>query len=282
MRSPILMFPLARPPFVVSVAHRSSGGGDDKGGQELSEMARIRLIVGATMSKAAYDVFDDSAEEGFDPGTVVSVKSDPNRALVGIVSIGGKKHVSVAFRGTTANANWMQNLDVPFADMAFNVAPPEFNARVGDVVGGGGGGVRGGAGGRGVGEPGVLSCATGSAMRVHEGFQGALGRLFEKDLDGKIREKLQAYPAARKHPIIVAGHSLGGAMANLLALDLLTAGYNVELMTFGAPQVGDESFADALASFGSGGLSGALAEQCSLRCSRVTNILDPVPRALSF
>ena len=47
--------PHSPPPFtiVVSVAHRSSGGGDDKRGQHAWTVARIRLIVGATMSKAA-------------------------------------------------------------------------------------------------------------------------------------------------------------------------------------------------------------------------------------
>lgn len=44
------------------------------------------------------------------------------------------------------------------------------------------------------------------------------------------------------HCLTLTGHSLGGAIASLYALSCLRAGYFVELVTFGAPMVGDDSF----------------------------------------
>lgn len=46
--------------------------------------------------------------------------------------------------------------------------------------------------------------------------------------------------------LLVTGHSLGGAIAQLAALDLASQGYNVTLVTFGSPRVGDVQFADML------------------------------------
>lgn len=42
------------------------------------------------------------------------------------------------------------------------------------------------------------------------------------------------------------GHSLGGAIASLLALDFVRAGFTVDLVTLGAPMVGSAAFGDAL------------------------------------
>ncbi|MDF2921928.1 MAG: hypothetical protein K0R57_842 [Paenibacillaceae bacterium] len=53
---------------------------------------------------------------------------------------------------------------------------------------------------------------------------------------------------ARNKPLYIAGHSLGGALASLCALDPAVAKGRpaVKLVTFGAPRIGDGTFADAL------------------------------------
>jgi predicted lipase len=50
--------------------------------------------------------------------------------------------------------------------------------------------------------------------------------------------------------IVVTGHSLGGALAAICALDLvlsdITTGENLELITFGEPRVGNAEYAAAM------------------------------------
>jgi len=73
-------------------------------------------------------------------------------------------------------------------------------------------------------------------MRIHTGF-------LKQYL--AVRKKL--FEALHEHKgddIIVTGHSLGGALATLAALDLKSKKYNIHTVTFGAPRVGDFQFAE--------------------------------------
>jgi predicted lipase len=45
---------------------------------------------------------------------------------------------------------------------------------------------------------------------------------------------------------VLTGHSLGGALAQLAAVELAQQGYNISLMTFGSPRVGDGTFANII------------------------------------
>ncbi|KAM3127265.1 hypothetical protein pb186bvf_020633 [Paramecium bursaria] len=76
--------------------------------------------------------------------------------------------------------------------------------------------------------------------KVHSGFKDAYltlkAQVFEQfDIYRK------QYPTAQIH---VTGHSLGGAMATLLAVDIARLGFQVRLVTLGSPRVGDPSFYD--------------------------------------
>ncbi len=72
--------------------------------------------------------------------------------------------------------------------------------------------------------------------------------------------------------IHIMGHSLGGALANLLAADLARGGqHKVNLYTFGSPRVGLESFGSAMAS--RPGLEAIY---------RVYDVVDPVPMVPVF
>ncbi len=69
--------------------------------------------------------------------------------------------------------------------------------------------------------------------RVHSGFLSAYG---------SVRDRIIVNEGDK--PILVVGHSLGGAMATLYASDMVHQGYdrNVSCVTFGCPRVGDDAF----------------------------------------
>lgn len=73
--------------------------------------------------------------------------------------------------------------------------------------------------------------------QVHSGFLKA----FESVLEA-IHQKL-AEMVAGSRPIFVTGHSLGGALAILCALELSRSVYNIgQVITFGQPRVGNGDF----------------------------------------
>lgn len=61
----------------------------------------------------------------------------------------------------------------------------------------------------------------------------------------------------------VIGHSLGGAIAHFAAIELANQGYEVDLITFGSPRVGDGDF-------------GKIVQNSTKTVYRVTHNRDPV------
>lgn len=85
---------------------------------------------------------------------------------------------------------------------------------------------------------------------VHSGFNEYANTAFYKSESGEtpygvlLAEKLKENPEIR---IFLTGHSLGGAVATIEAARLLSAGVNpgqLQVVTFGAPAVGNQAFAD--------------------------------------
>lgn len=80
--------------------------------------------------------------------------------------------------------------------------------------------------------------ANGSAMgRVHEGF-ACVAR--DNPIFQRIKTHLDGLPAGDR--VLITGHSLGAALATLLASWLPTA----QLYSFGSPRVGNDAFAAAM------------------------------------
>lgn len=107
--------------------------------------------------------------------------------------------------------------------------------------------------------------ASDPAVRAHKGFT----ELYAKLRSSVVTALLRANTSARL--VVMCGHSLGGALATLAALDaasMATKGSQVHLYTFGAPQVGDGAFAE-------------LFDSRVPKAVRVVNPFDPVPRSLS-
>ena len=94
---------------------------------------------------------------------------------------------------------------------------------------------------------------------VHDGF---LNRW--KELRSEIHTHISKFTTIDQ-PLIITGHSLGGAIATLCALDLAISGLSVKLVVFGSPRVGNDDFA-------------RLVDHVLDNHIRVINWGDPVPR----
>ena len=79
---------------------------------------------------------------------------------------------------------------------------------------------------------------------IHVGFLGRYNLIVPQLLQALT----EAIPVGEKslHPIVLVGHSLGGAVATIAAYELSLAGYLViGVYTFGSPRVGNEAFSVA-------------------------------------
>jgi hypothetical protein len=79
--------------------------------------------------------------------------------------------------------------------------------------------------------------------QVHTGFLTALGTLLDRVVAEVGRQRVGA---AAQQPLLVTGHSKGGALAALAAWRLQTAaGIPTRVVTFAAPKAGNRAFRDA-------------------------------------
>jgi lipase (class 3) len=88
--------------------------------------------------------------------------------------------------------------------------------------------------------------AAGGGEEIHEGFDCAISSIAPQLLDlwHSASRAQQTDPAAPCRPLVVTGHSLGGAMAQLAAEVLFKAGAPIAAVyTFGGPRVGNEAWA---------------------------------------
>lgn len=96
--------------------------------------------------------------------------------------------------------------------------------------------------------------------QVHSGFLSSAQSVHEKFLEAQRSAK------ARKVPLFITGHSLGGAVALLGALKLITHDGVVDAVwTFGLPKVGNNSFYDAAK------------KMLGSRWHHINQTVDPIP-----
>ena len=89
-----------------------------------------------------------------------------------------------------------------------------------------------------------MGCGSVDACGLHRGFYDVYKAL----APALIQAVHLAIPGAQRAttPIVVTGHSLGGALATIAAYELAVAGYLVRgVYTFGSPRVGNAAFAAA-------------------------------------
>ncbi|KAI1385050.1 alpha/beta-hydrolase [Hypoxylon trugodes] len=107
---------------------------------------------------------------------------------------------------------------------------------------------------------------------VHMGFL-ASWRIARNVVLPALKPLREKYP---DYPVYLVGHSLGGAVAALAALELkVSSGWdNLVATTFGEPRVGNSGFAEYLDSVFELGATKQFEEQ---KYRRVTHVDDPVP-----
>ena len=107
---------------------------------------------------------------------------------------------------------------------------------------------------------------------VHSGFNTYVDTVLRSsvlDEKGRLKGVFKAVAQRTDAMLVLSGHSLGGAAATLLGQRLIDLGMPPErlcVVSFGAPAVGNEAFANAYGS--------------RLRLLRITNTADPVPGSL--
>lgn len=111
---------------------------------------------------------------------------------------------------------------------------------------------------------------------VHMGFHTAWLHTRKRILPD-LQMQMLLHPDYR---LTLVGHSLGGAVAALAALDLQARGWNPTVTTFGEPRVGNKGlvqFIDSHFSLNSTGQDHAEDDDTKLKYRRTTHVDDPVP-----
>jgi len=106
--------------------------------------------------------------------------------------------------------------------------------------------------------------------RIHHGFQGVYTR--GPNLREQAKDALQSI-IPRGKPVIIAGHSLGAALAHMLTFDAMRwypeIGVNLVMILFGAPKVGNMKWCQAFEKE---------MEKTGLSAFRVANEHDPITK----
>lgn len=101
---------------------------------------------------------------------------------------------------------------------------------------------------------------------VHQGFKDYAEVILNDDLGNNIIKELNGNPNER---LYITGHSLGGAVAIVTAVNLINNGIStdkIKVMTFGAPAVGNKGFAEEY--------------ENKINLTRVTMSGDPIKKSL--
>lgn len=109
---------------------------------------------------------------------------------------------------------------------------------------------------------------------VHSGFY-ASWQLTRPTIKKLVTAAINQNPS---YELVLVGHSLGGAVAALGALEFDSMGYKPQVTTFGEPRIGNDAFVqylDKTFHLNSSSSSTAFGKKSSFR--RVTHIGDPIP-----
>lgn len=145
-----------------------------------------------------------------------------------VIIMEGADRICIAFKGTSSSRNLSTDVKVVQTALRHVIPSQRINAsnRYSDVSQ-------------------YMRTWTYRRAKVHVGFAHA----YESVCDAIVSE-VRALVRAKKRPVLLCGHSLGGALATLCSLDLTlqewwqAEGEGVLVSTFGSPRVGNRAFRD--------------------------------------
>uniref|UniRef100_A0ACD5XEN1 Uncharacterized protein n=1 Tax=Avena sativa TaxID=4498 RepID=A0ACD5XEN1_AVESA len=157
----------------------------------------------------------------------------------------GRRDVLVSFRGTVTPAEWLANLMSSMEPARLDPCDPRPDVKV---------------------ESGFLSLYTSADKTCRFGGAGSCREQL-------LREVSRLIHSGDSHSsdtsVTLAGHSMGGALATLLAYDLAELGLNraapITVFSFGGPRVGNAAFK-------------ARCDELGVKALRVANVRDPITR----
>ena len=112
-----------------------------------------------------------------------------------------------------------------------------------------------------------LSNPSNKEILVHQGFQDYADVMLDREFTIQLVREISRNPAEK---LYLTGHSLGGAVAIITAAKLLNLGINpsrMEVITFGAPAVGNQAFVEEY--------------QDRIHLKRVSMSGDPIKKSLA-
>ena len=192
----------------------------------------------ATLAQEVYQPFSSikfSQWSQFRPNLIEKQSTDTQLAIIEDPT---QKLAIIVVRGSDSEQDW--NINIQFGQDSYDWSPQEkkeYREQMKDVT-------------QTVAEekdliyPDTYSAKSDNPVRMHRGFVEAYLSVRD-DVHRYIRESLQKGGATRYR---ITGHSLGGAVATLCAVDLQ---YNfgqqitLEAYTFGSPRVGNQAFVDS-------------------------------------
>lgn len=180
----------------------------------MAQVDYAKAVRCASLSKAIYDALDQLQFDGFAsrPHPIQNASTDTQGA---IASEPTHNEIYIVFRGSAQERDWGTNFQ-------FNqqVIQPEILAKQNQNY--------------------PYEAPSKSGAKMHSGFTAAYQSV-RSDIHGYLSGRL-----SDDATVIVTGHSLGGAIATLCAVDIQ---YNfgdrlqpIELYTFGAPKIGNAGF----------------------------------------
>ncbi|KAG8078776.1 hypothetical protein GUJ93_ZPchr0007g5474 [Zizania palustris] len=159
----------------------------------------------------------------------------------------GRRDVLVSFRGTVTAAEWMANLKSSLEPASFDPRDARPDVKV---------------------ESGFRNVYTSTDKTCRFGCVDSCRDQLLREVSRLVASCSKTHPG-EEMSITVAGHSMGGALAQLLAYDLAELGLNgdapVTVFSFGGPRVGNAAFK-------------ARCDELGVKVLRVANAHDPVTK----
>lgn len=155
------------------------------------------------------------AHTAFDSLQIKRVFEFPGLLEVGLGFIGldhSAKALYLVYKGSASTRDWVKNLNaIPVLYVPVVHTSAEFPTKI------------------------AFECRK---CRIHKGF-GTFTKTNGATILRAMQHYMEKYP---KYRVVVAGHSLGGALALISAVELRLMGHQVLVVTLGAPRVGNLRF----------------------------------------